>query len=518
MSIEGRSLATIRSAILTLWASGMTSIGLTLDQTVGSWAYELADSLAVDALRIEGNAEALGLEIFPSTATTTTLDRQASIEGLTRQEGEVWQGTATVTGTDGVYNTTGRTLVRGGRVYAPTGGQIVVSSGTATFGIIAQGTGPEYDLAPNDVLTWSSAPTGLPPTLSVTTSDAGGTESETDALLAERVESYRRSRPAGGNPSHLSELATAHSRVSVAYIYPTLFPSGGYADIYLDTPGCVTILVAGSAQGNGASNTRDVDVDSPTPPPPPAPPVSATPRLDAINEYFQGTKDANEVSAPGGSRLYSSQVDPADFACQRPAFSGQSVDITVTNSEAYPVPWAGSMSIYGGDVNTLIVNGDQRTLANGKNVAIQLVSGAAVRGLLQVRTLGTGSYNGGTNRTTWTISPALADDPLGGGAVDPAPANWIAIVQDGVFPYFDTLGPGDVPDAATVPPPSSIARRRRFPPESWSGPASVTPAGLIRAAMSATGVIDASVTTPSVVSTPGPKVWLTLDRLRIRFA
>lgn len=130
MSIEGRSLATIRSAILTLWASGMTSIGLTLDQTVGSWAYELADSLAVDALRIEGNAEALGLEIFLSTATTTTLDRQASIEGLTRQEGEVWQGTATVTGTDGTVDCTGRTLIRQGVVYAMgTGASAVVVSG-----------------------------------------------------------------------------------------------------------------------------------------------------------------------------------------------------------------------------------------------------------------------------------------------------------------------------------------------------------------------------------------------------
>lgn len=495
--IHGRDLATIRTGILTLWASGMTAIGKTLDQSVGSWAYELADSLAVDVLRIEGNAEAIGTEIIPSTATTATLERQAAIQAQARQEGEVWQGTATVTGTDGTVDCTGRTLIRQGVVYAlGTGaGAVTISGGTGTVNIL--GTVAGVDTIPvGATLTWDSSPTGLNPTATLLSVTNTGTAAETNADLAERVESYRRAKPAGGNPAHLNELAEAHTRVAVAYCYPTLAPNAGaYSDADLDTLGCVTVVVAGAAQGGGATNTREL----------------SSPNLAHVAAYFNGTEDAGEATI-AGSRLYSAQLYPEDFGVENAIYSGQSVDITVTNDPAHPLPWTGSMSIYSGTTTSVVVNGNQ-TAKNNLNAAIQTDSGGA-RGRVEVRNLGVGIYNSGTGRTTFTVAALGAN---AAGSVDPAPSNW-QYIRDGIFGFFDSLGPGDVPDVATVAPPASIARRRRFPPESWSGPASVTPSGLIRAAMGATGVADCEVTTPGAAVTPGPKGWLYLDSLRIRFA
>jgi len=495
--ITGRNLSTIRTGILTLWASGMTAIGKTLDQSVGSWAYELADSLAVDVLRIEGNAEAIGTEIIPSSATTATLERQTAIQAQARQEGEVWQGTATVTGTDGTVNCTGRTLIRQGVVYAMgTGaGAVVISGGSGTVNIL--GTTAGVDTIPvGATLTWDSSPTGLNPTANIASVTNTGTAAETNADLAERVESYRRAKPAGGNPAHINELAEAHTRVAVAYCYPTLAPNAGaYSDANLDTPGAVVVVVAGAAQGGGATNTREL----------------TSPNLAHVAAYFNGTEDANEASI-AGSRLYSAQLYPEDFGVENAVYSGQNADITITNDPAYPLPWTGSMSIYSGSTTSVVVNGNQ-TAKNDLNAAIQTLNSGA-RGRVEVRNLGTGVYDSGTGRTTFTVAALSAN---ASGSVDPAPSNW-NYVRNAIFAFFDTLGPGDVPDVATVAPPASVARRRRFPPESWSGPASVTPSGLIRAAMGATGVADCEVTTPGAAVTPGPKGWLYLDSLRIRFA
>lgn len=493
--ITGRNLATIRTGILTLWASGMTSIGKTLDQSVGSWAYELADSLAVDVLRIEGNAEAIGTEIIPSTATTATLERQAAIQTQARQEGEVWQGTATVTGTDGTVDCTGRTLIRQGVVYALGSSSVVVSGGTGTVNIL--GTVAGVDTIPvGATLTWDSAPTALNPTATLASVTNTGTAAETNADLAERVESYRRARPAGGNPAHLNELAEAHTRVAVAYCYPTLAPNpGAYSDADLDTPGSVVVVVAGAAQGGGSTDTRTL----------------SSPELAHVLAYFNGTENASEATI-AGSRLYSAQLYPADFGVENAIPAGRNIDITVTNDPAHPPPWTGSMTIFSGTTTSVVVNGDQ-TAKNGLNAAIQTNSGG-VRGRVEVRNLGVGVYDGGTGRTTFTVA-TLSE--AAAGFVDPAPSNWLDI-RNAIYAFFDSLGPGDVPDASSVAPPASVARRRRFPPESWSGPSSMSQSGLIRAAMSAVGVVDCEVTTPASTVTPGPKEWLRLNLMRIRFA
>ncbi len=511
MPFTGKTRAEIRDAILSDWSARMAVLGFALETGVGTDVYDEADTLAADLLPIQGNTETLMREVIPSSASTATLERQAGVVNLPRQEGTPWSGVVTITGTNGTYSVAGRTLVRASRIYRPSASSVTISGGTGTLAVVAAESGTASVLAVGATLQWDAAPTGLPPTAVVSTSSSGtGTAAEADPLLAQRVEGYLRCRPAGGNSQHLIDLAEAHDDVAVAYCYPTLKPnsSGGtaqYNDSDLDTPGAVVLLVAGPAQGQSATNTRNLDAGG-----------GDTVRA-LVASYFNGLKDSHGATI-AGSRLYSAQLDPNDFAVERPAFSGQFIDITVTNSSDFAPSWTGSMTIdAGSDTTHLVVSGDQTT-KNGLAAAIQLASGAAARGRVQKRTLGTGVYNGGTGLTTWAVSPALAGTPQG--HVDPAPDNWKIVrlgILDRLFEMFDALGPGDVPNASTVAARRSTTRRRRFPPESWQGRASVSAAGIIAAVMKSPGVLDVTVTTPGSAVTPNPKTWLYLDLVRIRF-
>jgi len=164
---------------------------------------------------------------------------------------------------------------------------------------------------------------------------------------------------------------------------------------------------------------------------------------------------------------------------------------------------------------SLVVSGDQRS-KDGLAVAVQLASsGTPARGRVEVVTLpSTGVYNGGTGLTTWTLATALSGTPSG--AVDPVGGNRAAIVTQ-IFAFFDSLGPGDVPSADTVAPPSGLRRRRRFPPESWGARSNIHPGDIFGAVLGAPGVLDLTVTTPGALVTANPKTWLYLDQLRIRY-
>lgn len=500
--ITGRSLSTIRSAILTDWSARMVAQGLALDTSSGSWAYELADALAVDLLRIEGSAEGFGEEIQPTTATTDTLDRMAGVQGQSREEGVPGQWTVDVTGTDGTVDCAGRTLLKDGLAYRPGGdGTVTVASGTGSLVIVADLAGADYDLDGGDVLTWDSAPTGLDPTATVDssppTADVEPTDEEGDETFALRVQGYRRARPASGNSAGLIETAILHQRVAEAYVYPALAPnSGSYAAADLDTPGAFVVLVAGPAQGQGATNTRDI----------------GTGGLAHVQAYFAGTEDADEASTPTGSRRYSSQLAPADVGIERPIFVAQDVDITVENDPAFPLTWTGSMTIDGASTTTSLKVAGDHTAKNGLDVIVQQVSGGKRGEVERVTLPGSSTFGGGV--TTWVISPAMAATPAG--FCDPAPDNWESI-RDALFTFFDTLGPGDVPASTVVTPPAGLLRRRRFPPESWQGVAGIWPADIMGVVMGADGVLDVTVTTPGASPTPDPKNWRYLGQIRVRY-
>lgn len=507
MAVVGRTREELRSALLSDWATRLGVLGFTLDTTEGSPEYAEADALAVDLLALEGAREVIAAEVIPSTASADTNDRRGRILGLSREEGIPWTGSVTVTGADGAHEIGSSVLLASGRRYVPASSSVTLSSGTGTLNVQAAEDGSEYVLEVGDTVQWDAAPVGLNPTATVASSTVDtGTNQEGDADFALRVETNLRARPAGGNPPHYAQLAEAHEDVAKAFVYPCLAPDSSagvaaYSPTDLDTPGCITILVAGPAQGLSASNTR----------------LLTTEQLADVAAYFAGTKDAAGAAVVGGSRLYSAQLNPADFAVELPAFQGQSIDVTVTNdTTTYPLPWTGSMVIHPASTSTsLVVNGDH-TAKNSKAAAVQLDTGAGVRGRVQQITLPpTSSYDG--VKTTWTLSTALLGTPLAGGYVDPAPGNW-DYLKIAIFDLFDGMGPGDVPSKLDVAPPSGLTRRRRFPPLTWESRGDLDPSDLIGALAGAAGVLDATVTSPASLSSANPKQWYVLDLMRIRFA
>jgi hypothetical protein len=112
-----------------------------------------------------------------------------------------------------------------------------------------------------------------------------------------------------------------------------------------------------------------------------------------------------------------------------------------------------------------------------------------------------GSYNGGTGLTTFTLSTTLAGTP--GGVVYPAPPNYRSL-RDAVFALFDSLGPGD-----TIP-------ASRWPTEATKGRATLYPSALVAAVLAVTGVLDVTVVTPAAPVTPAAKTIVSLGRLVIR--
>jgi hypothetical protein len=96
--------------------------------------------------------------------------------------------------------------------------------------IRAKSTGEDTDLRSGEILTWANTPPNLSAEVAVsnTLPVTGGRNDETDEEKRERIMSRRRHPPAGGNWSHLVELAKSIPAVQGAYVYPAL---GGASSI-----------------------------------------------------------------------------------------------------------------------------------------------------------------------------------------------------------------------------------------------------------------------------------------------
>lgn len=510
--IVGRTRTAIRAQILSDWSGYCVAAGFVLDTATTGWAYRLADSLAVDLLRVEANAESIAPEVFPETASETMLARHADVVQVPRDGGVAGRWTVTMTAYSATYagwvTVAGRTLVRGSYVYSPVPSQVYVASGTATFEVQADEPGSAPDLAVGDVLAWDAPPVSIKPTVTVAAETVAATDDEPLATWADRVRSYRRARPASGSSAHLIELAEAHKDVYEAYAYPCLYPDAGtYNDVDLDTPGTWTLLVMGPPQGSALSNTRNLSAAA----------------IARVRAYFAGTQDANGNPTPGGSRLYNAALAVADVLVENCVYNAGlvAVELTVTPDAAHrPVVVAMSALTTAATVRTVTVAGDMSDWL-GYDVVLSTGTGATRGGWQLARVARVVALGGPTTRLEF-------DEDLDAAPGVPttayvAPLNY-QTVWDRVVAYFDGFGPGDVPpgpDYAGVLPPTGVAlkpniqvRRRRFPPVSWKGTTDVVLRELEDAAM-VDGMLTVAVTLPVAGSTAQPKELYRLDTLLI---
>lgn len=277
------------------------------------------------------------------------------------------------------------------------------------------------------------------------------------------------------------ELLESHPEVDRAFVYPCVNPETDA----VDTPGCTTIVVLGAPQGD--SGTQNV------------------PDLSAIVGWLAGTESADGVAEEGPERRpVCAHPDAVQVLTAGP--SNLAITVTVENDPSNPFPWLGTMTTVSSTVDTLVVTGDHTDklglpiLVNAPASFIEPARGGFKR---LVPTAA--SYDGGTNRTTFTFAENTFQVPWTLGAtVYPCPPNWQAI-RLAVFELVDSLGPGDTASA------------RRVPPVDVIYPATLYPAALRAAVLSAEGVVNAT-TTLSGPSTTSPRVIHEINPLTIQAA
>lgn len=499
MPFVGRSRETIRSELLASWAANYAALGLTLQTSLGSDAYLMASAFAVQMEGIEAQAEQTALDILPDTAGAEALDRHAYVDGIARRAGFTARHTVTVTGAAA----TTYTIPAGTRMSASDGTPYVVESasvvtsggpatGTITVRAVEAGATGTADVG--DVLTFATAPTGLNSTGTVASTLRDGTDAESDESLADRIISRRRERPGSGNRADWASWVEAYTGTEIAqtFVYPLLAPPASYPGAGTpSTPGCVTVVAVGPAQGDSVTNTRIVPTDD----------VSArgTPgsELTLIEEYIEGDRlpDGTDVSSTPNDPLRPVTVTPGNYGIEQITTTSRDVVMDVIVSFANILQWSGTLTVSSATSSTLVIAGDQLDKV-GFRIIVNIGTGN-YRGGFKLFTLGAGSFDGFF--TTFTMSDATIATATG--TIYPGHGNFNAM-RTAALAYFDALGPGDTTPASRWPTEDDTSRARLY----------IT--ALAAAVNGAEGVLSATTTTPASDVSPAAKTVVTLGTFR----
>jgi uncharacterized phage protein gp47/JayE len=499
VAFTGRSREAIRSQLLAAWAANYAARGETLQTAQGSDAYLMASAFAVQMEGIEAQAEQTALDILPDTASAEALNRHAFVDGIARRAGFTARATVTVTsGSAAPF-----TIPAGTRMAFSDGTPYVVESASVTTtggppsGVItvrAVEAGATGTRAVGDVLTFASAPSGLNPTGTVASVLRQGTDAESDEDLAARIIARRRERPGSGNRADWASWVEAYTgtEISQTFVYsllapPASFPGAGTPG----TPGCVTVVAVGPAQGDSVTNTRVVPTDD----------VSArgTPgaELTRIEAYIEGTRlpDGTDVSSTPNDPLRPVTVTPGNYCVQSIAVTPRDVVVDVVVSFANILQWSGTLTVSSTSSSTLVVTGNHLDKVGFRIIAN--IGTGNYRGGFKLFTLGAASFDGFV--TTFAMTDATIATATG--TIYPGHGNFNAM-RTAALNYFDALGPGDTAPSSRWPTEDDTSRARLY----------VT--ALAAAINGAEGVLSAETTTPAADVTPAAKTVVTLDTFR----
>lgn len=498
MAFTGRSRDTIRSALLTDWASLYASRGLTLLTASGSDAYLWASAIATQVEGTEAQAEQTARDILPDEASTDALGRHAYVDGLARRAGLTARHTVSVTsGLAGTYAIPAGTRMQygDGTSYIVESASVTTAGGppTGTITIRAVEPGVAATRTVGDVLTFVSTPSSLNSTGTVASEVRAGTDAESDSALATRVITRRRDRPGSGNRADWASWVESYTGTEIAqtFVYPllappTIFPGAGTPS----TPGTVTVVAVGPAQGDSVTNTRLVPTDD-------ASTRAAGEELTRIEDYIEGNRlpDGTDVSANPNDALRPVPVTPGNYSVEAMATTSRDVVVSVVVSYANIRQWVGTMTVVSATSSQLVVSGDQT--ANDGFRALVNITTAAYRGGYKLFTLGIGFFDG--VNTTFPMGDASIATATG--TVYPGHGNFNAM-RDAALAYFDALGPGDTTPAS------------RWPEEDDTARATLYITALAAAINGADGVLSATTTTPAANVTPAAKEVVVLDTFR----
>lgn len=382
---------------------------------------------------------------------------------------------------------------------AALGGVTTDGSGNATVLTEAQTAGVGGNVEVGTILTWSSAPSGMGATGTVaadTGSAREGEDDETDEALQTRLLELLRERPASGNRADWRAKGLEISGVSEVYVYPLLAPpvsTPGAGTPH--TPGCITVVLVGPAQGDSPTNTRRIG-------------GTAGAALATRKGYFEGTHDEDQnpraTAAADFAQWRPVGMEEADYTVEAMNEQTQSVAAQLVLDASASWSWeTGALTASSSTTTSITVSGDHSDKAGLD--ALVFIGTANTRGGWTKVTIATVGVVGPNSTLNWT--PALATAPTVAKNVYAAPSNWEAL-RTAAFAHFDALGPGNV-DLATYP------RSGRFPPESWGARAKFYRFRFAADLMAVAGVLTAEVTTPVADATPAQKTAVVLDEFLV---
>ena len=506
MSYTGRARDTIRDSLLSFWSQEYTAAGERLLIAPGSDAYLWASALAVMLEGLEAQAESVARDILPDQASDEAIARHGSVDGVARRAGVRARHTVTVTaGVDATYTfpvgVTYRMAYSDGTLYTVDSVAVTIAAGTGTITVTAADIGAAPTRTATDVLTFVSTPTGLSATGTVTGAAlTEGSDLESYSMWAARIIARRQERPASGNRADWQDWVEGYTGTTItrAYVYPLLAPPASYPGAGTpDTPGCVTVVAVGPAQGDVLTNTRVVPTDD-------ASTRTAGAALTRIRDYIEGDRTVAGVATDDGTMLRPVTMVADNAAVEAISVSAQNVVLSCTMTATNAFPWVGAIAIILSTDTTIKVTGDYTALA-GKR-ALVLPATPTERGGYRAVTLGNANFAAGDTTFTQATGQEVGFPT---GSIYPCPPNW-GTIRDDVFSHFDGLGPGDTTPAS------------RWPAEDVEARATLYRTGLaadvINGAQSpavATGVLSCSVTTPAADVTPAAKTVVTLGSLLV---
>jgi len=495
-----RALDEIVDSLLSYWQAEFASATppRTLLVSRGSDAWMWARSIAFVVQALEAQASQNSRDILPDQASDEAVARFGGAYNVPRRRGVGARLTVEVSGTVGatVAIPFGSVLSwTDGTLYSAADATVALDgSGVGAITVEATTTGASTTREVTDVLTWQSAPAGLNTTGAVTAVVADGADGDTVGEWAQRILARLRQRASPGTRSTWRAWALSFRGFDIrdAWVYPLLRPGTTSTNVL----GCATVVCAGPPQGDSTVNTRVVGGVS-----------GAT--LDAVQRYINGEVDALGHPTAEGEQLRP-VVQPSincgvEAITERPP-TNVVIALTTTPAAAFSFTFA-AVPVDATSTNTSLVVAGNAVASLSLLAVLVNVGTANYRGGFYRAVLPLGTYDGGTNRTTFDLSSTpLPGAPETGSSVHGCPGCWGSL-RLAVFGYFDALGPG-VATSAVDPTPVD-----RWPSEDAGARSTVDPAALAGVALTQPGVLAANVTAPSVADTPPVKGVATLGTL-----
>lgn len=469
MAYTARTREEIRSDLLDALTNRYAAVGRALDVSEGSDAYMRADALAVILATFSQQAAQQAQDAFVDTASDAAVERHAAVYAIERRPASPSTLTVSVTGTPSVtisISAGAKLSGADGSLFTCSDTSVVMNgAGIGTITMTADTAGVAGNLAIGAIVSWQSAPSGIDPTATVATTVTSGEDAETANELRLRVLSRLRQRPASGNVEDWRDWCESCDGVTRAFVYPLLEP----VTVSGDKLGCVTVVVMGPAQGDNPTNSA----------------VISSARCDEIKDYIEGIRDTAGAFDTAATQLRPASIAADDYEISFIGVAPTDVEANIATTSRFPFSFTGTLTVDGASTaSSLIVTGDE-TAKTGK-IALCRVATTSYRGGWQATELKNGSYNGGTNKTTFTVSLAAAPNTT---TAYPAPANWAAL-RTAIFALFDSLGPRD-----TTPP-------RRWPTVDVLGADTLYVSAIVSALLGVGGVTSATVTQPATDYAP----------------